>query len=112
MLVDNISPFNIFPTVDEATSPTPSIGGPSHPPPANNATGMLHVPTADRRDRPAVIDEPEPRKRLEGVIAPEPDPQQASDQVHEPGTQRIVEGVLVELDALEGSPAHTPATVS
>lgn len=82
--------------------------------------GMWYLPTADCRERPAAIDEPKPRKRLEGVIAPEPDPQQMSDQdlihrIHNKcltGSPRIVEGVLVELDGVEGSHGHTLATVS
>ncbi len=39
----------------------------------------------------------------------EPEPQECSDQVREPATPSIPEGVLVEIEGLEGSPAHTPA---
>lgn len=49
---------------------------------------------------PAAMDEPEPGKRFEGAIAPEPE----SDQVHEPATPRIAEGVLVKLKYSEESP--------
>ncbi len=40
---------------------------------------------------------------------PEPEPQECSDQVREPATSSVPEGVLVEIEGLEGSPAHTPA---
>lgn len=36
----------------------------------------------------------------------------ASDQVCELATPQIAEGVLVELDCLEDSPAHIPTTES
>lgn len=41
---------------------------------------VLQVPTADKVDRPAVSDKPEPEK-TEAVITPEPETLKASDQV-------------------------------
>lgn len=73
VLVNNNLPFT--------TIPTPSLPMISHSPLEDDVMGMLPVPTADHGVRPAVIEAPEPRKRLEGVIAPEPDPQQTSAQV-------------------------------
>ncbi|XP_067310697.1 uncharacterized protein [Pseudorasbora parva] len=104
VLVPNNSPFTIGPAEeDSGTSTTP-------PPPT---TGMKEVPepTADRGDPPAAINEPEPRQRFRGVIALEPRLQRGSDQVREPATSSVMEGVLVELEGWDRSPTHQPAAV-
>ncbi|XDV15065.1 hypothetical protein PO909_015208, partial [Leuciscus waleckii] len=89
VLVNN-SPFTIDPAEDDiTTSPTPSLPETSHPPPASDATEKLHVPTADRGDQPAAIDEPVPRIRRESVIVTEPGPQTESVQVREPATSCV-----------------------
>ncbi|ROL46250.1 hypothetical protein DPX16_6284 [Anabarilius grahami] len=41
---------------------------------------VLQVPTADKVDRPAVSDKPEPEKRTEAVIAPDLETLKVSDQ--------------------------------
>lgn len=72
----------------------------------------LLEPTADKGDWPALINEPEPLEKTGEDIAPEPEPLTESDQVRKPATQRIAEGVLVELEGWEDSPANTLAAVS
>ncbi|KTF76316.1 hypothetical protein cypCar_00043570, partial [Cyprinus carpio] len=61
----------------------------------------LHEPTADGEPEPA---------GTELIVAMEPEPPALSDQVHEPATLSVPKGVLVEIEGLEGSPAHTPAS--
>ncbi|KAI2649134.1 Cell surface glycoprotein [Labeo rohita] len=39
-------------------------------------------------------------------IAPEPEPQESSDQVCEPATSLVPEDILVEIEGLKGSPTH------
>lgn len=70
----------------------------------------LHEPTTDRGDQPAAVEHPKPERRTDGYIAPETEPRRVSDQVREPATSSIAEGVLVELGGREGSPTH-PVTV-
>jgi len=41
----------------------------------------------------------------------DPEPQKESDQMYELETQRVIEGVLVESESMEGSPTHNPAIV-
>ncbi|CAM4620384.1 unnamed protein product [Leuciscus chuanchicus] len=48
---------------------------------------------------------------MESVIATEPRPQAESDQVCEPLTSCVAEGVLVELEGWEESPTHTTTAV-
>lgn len=91
VLENNNSPFTISPAEDDfTTSPTPSPPETYHPPPANDATWLLLVPTIDRKDRSSAIDEPKLRNRLEGVITPEPASHYLSDQVQEPATPQIM----------------------
>ncbi len=65
-------------------------------------------PTAD--GEPTATREPACKPTTEPNIAPEPEPQEMSEQMREPATSPIPEGVLVEIECLEGSPAHTPTT--
>ncbi|XP_042614710.1 uncharacterized protein LOC122145350 [Cyprinus carpio] len=97
---------------EELTSPSPTPA----PPETNHlyltVTDIeLPVPTADREDWPAVMDEPKPVIRAGYDITPELKPQALSDQVHEPTTSYVAEGVLVKFDGLEDCPAHTPIAV-
>lgn len=78
------------------TSPQPHST--SQPRPANDVTEMLFEPTADCGDRPPARDESVLRIRTECFIALEYRPLTESDQVRDPATPRIVEGVLVELE--------------
>ncbi|ROL51942.1 hypothetical protein DPX16_19461 [Anabarilius grahami] len=111
VLVCNSSPFTIGPAEDDfATSPTP-LPETNQPPPANYATETLFEPTADCGDQPPERDEPVPRIRTECFIASEPRPLTQSDQVREPATPFVVEGVIVELEGWEESPAHDTTAV-
>ncbi len=62
---------------------------------------LLPEPTADV--------EPEP-VATEPTIPTEPEPLSSSDQVREPATLSVPEGVLVVIKGLEGSPVHIPVT--
>jgi len=42
-------------------------------------------------------------RRLKLIIAPEPDPSEESDEVHEPATLSVSMAVLVEYEGMEGS---------
>lgn len=113
VLVNCGSAYTIGPAEDDIVT-SPTLNTPpetSQPPPLSDLTEMLHVPTTVRGDWPATMDEPKLRKRSEEVIALEPLPQPASDQVRKPATPRISERVLVLYVGLVGSPAHNPATV-
>ncbi len=44
----------------------------------------------------------------EEIIAPEPEPQDKSDQVREPATPSIALGVLVEFEGMVLNPVHSP----
>ncbi|XP_016124666.1 uncharacterized protein [Sinocyclocheilus grahami] len=80
------------------------ISSPTHEPetsqPSSRCTEQMPEPTADG--------EPEPTA-TEPIVAPEPEPLELSDQVREPATSPVPKGVLVEIEGLQGSPAHTPA---
>ncbi|XP_058617738.1 uncharacterized protein LOC131531178 [Onychostoma macrolepis] len=92
VLIHNESAFTIDPVEDDiATGPTPPLPETSQPSP--RSTEILPEPTADGEPEPA---------------ATEPLP--STDQVRELATSSVVEGVLVVLEGLEGSPAHTPTT--
>ncbi|ROL54991.1 hypothetical protein DPX16_5020 [Anabarilius grahami] len=107
VLVSNNSPFIIGPAEENfTTSPTP-LPETNQPPPVSDATEMLLEPIADCGDRLPVRDEPVPRIRTEPFIALEPGPLTGSDQVREPATPVVAEGVIVELEGWEESPAHT-----
>ncbi|ROL52823.1 hypothetical protein DPX16_2329 [Anabarilius grahami] len=68
-------------------------------------------PTADRGVQPAGTNEAEPEERTKGVVAPGCEPQGVSDQVREPATSCIVEGVLVEFEVSDECPVHNLTTV-
>ncbi|XP_058625419.1 uncharacterized protein LOC131536483 [Onychostoma macrolepis] len=53
---------------------------------------------------------PEPETSQPSPRYTEPEPQISSDQVREPATSSVLNGVLVVYESLEGSPAHTPTT--
>ncbi|ROL51854.1 hypothetical protein DPX16_19373 [Anabarilius grahami] len=111
VLVNNNSPFTICPAEEDfATSPTP-LPETNQSPPASDTTEMLFEPTVDCGDRPPARDEPIPRIRTESFIALEPGPLTVSDQVREPATPFVAEGVIVELKGWEESPAHTTTAV-
>ncbi|ROI15846.1 hypothetical protein DPX16_21353 [Anabarilius grahami] len=67
-------------------------------------------PNADKLsdEQSPVIEEP--ASPAEPCSAPEPEPNLMSDQVRESATMPVAEGVLVEFEGIDGSPAHTPAT--
>lgn len=93
VLVNCGSAYTIGPAEDDIVT-NPSLNTPpetSHPPPT--ATGMMELPVVTA-DRPTAMDESEPEKRSEGVIAPGPVPFLESDQVREPATSCIAEGGL------------------
>ncbi len=90
--------FSICPTEEVISSPTHE---PETSQPSSRCTELLPEPTADGEPEPAAT---------EPIIATEPEPQASSDQVREPATSSVPEGVLVVIEGLEGSPAHTPAT--
>ncbi|XP_058649111.1 proteoglycan 4-like [Onychostoma macrolepis] len=92
VLMNNESAFTVGPVEDDITTgPTPPLPETSQPSP--RSTEILPEPTADGEPEPAAIE-----------------PLPSSDQVREPATSSVAEGVLVELEGLEGSPAHTPTT--
>lgn len=62
------------------------------------------MPTADREDWPAVMDEPKPVIRTGYDITPELKPQALSDQVHEPTTSSVIVGVIVEFEGMDKAP--------
>ncbi|ROK87099.1 hypothetical protein DPX16_10239 [Anabarilius grahami] len=104
VLVNNNSPFTIGPAEEDfATSPTP-LPETNQPPPSSGATEMLFEPTADCGDRPPARDKPILRIRMKPFIA-------LSDQVRELATPFVAEGVIVELEGWEKSPAHTTTAV-
>ncbi|ROK87094.1 hypothetical protein DPX16_10234 [Anabarilius grahami] len=113
VLVNNMSSFTVCSAEDELTSPAPTPAPPetSLPPPVSEPTEMLHEPTADRGGMPATMDKSGLRTRSDGNIAAEPTPSQGSDQVREPATSIVDEGVLVELEGGEESPTHNSTTV-
>lgn len=73
---------------------------------------MVLEPTADKGDRPAAIDEPDPTERNGEDIAPEPAPLRESDQVRKPKPLCVAEGVIVKFDGLEEGPTHSTASVN
>lgn len=111
VLVNNNSPHTIGPAEDDITSPTPAPPEISHLPPASDPTEMVLEPTADKGDRPAAIDEPDPTERNGEDIAPEPAPLRESDQVRKPKPLCVAEGVIVEFDDLGEGPAAVNAMV-
>lgn len=66
----------------------------------------IREPTANRGLQPTAMDVPKPDMSTESDIAPEPKPHGVSDQVCEPATPCVTEGVLVEFESWEESPAH------
>ncbi len=54
-----------------------------------------------------MINEPSQRT-TEEIIAPEPEPQDKSDQVREPAAPSIVWEALVEIEGMVLKPVHTP----
>ncbi|XP_016110248.1 vegetative cell wall protein gp1-like [Sinocyclocheilus grahami] len=94
------------PTEEDISSPTPE---PETSQPSSHCMEQMPEPTIDREHKPAATREPESIPATEPIVAPEPGPQDRSNQVREPITSPVPKGVLVEIEGLEGSPTHTPA---
>ncbi|XP_016086355.1 sterol O-acyltransferase 1-like [Sinocyclocheilus grahami] len=76
---------------------------PSQPLPPSCTEG-LPEPTADGEPEAARGEATAP------AIAPEPEAVDAADQVCEPATPHVPEGILVEYEGMDRSPAHAPTT--
>ncbi len=90
--------FSVCPDDEDIFSPTPKLETSQ---PSSRCTELLPEPTADVEPEPAAT---------EPTIPTEPEPLSSSDQVREPATLSVPEGVLVVIKGLEGSPVHIPAT--
>ncbi len=90
--------FSICPAVEDISSPTQE---PETSQPSFCCTELLPEPTTDGEPEPATT---------EPIIATEPEPRASSDQVCELAKSSVPEGVLVVIEGLEGSSAHTPMT--
>ncbi len=95
---NNGSTLTVCPSEEDISIPTSE---PETSQPSSRCTELLPEPTADGEPEPDVT---------EPIIPTEPEPQTSSDQVREPATSSVLEGVLVVFEGLEGSAAHTPAT--
>lgn len=90
MVVNNGSPFTSCPAEKDFTSTAP------HPEPSQpNLTSCTEIFGT----------------KTEQIIALEPELHRNSDQVHEPTRLSVPVRLLVETEGMEGSPAHSPATV-
>ncbi|KAA0702925.1 hypothetical protein E1301_Tti013312 [Triplophysa tibetana] len=94
--------FSVCPAED-ISSPTPE---PETSQPSTRYTECLHEPT-DGEPEAAVSREPACTTITEPIIALEPEPEDSSDQVHDPATL-CVAMVLVEMEGLEGTPTLLP----
>ncbi|ROI15684.1 hypothetical protein DPX16_20222 [Anabarilius grahami] len=103
VLINNNSAFTIGPA--EPISTTPPNPAPSQLTPSQ--TELKPDPTTDTE--PAHAAEKAPASPAEPCFTPEPEPIMMSDQVSESATTPVPEGVLVELEGSEGSPAYIPA---
>ncbi|KTF97464.1 hypothetical protein cypCar_00023353 [Cyprinus carpio] len=92
---NNGSQFTVCPPEEDISSPTPEP-----------ETSQLSSRCAEQVLQPTT--EPKPDMITEPIIAPELGLESATDQVCELATPCIV-GVLVEIEGLEGGPAHNPA---
>ncbi len=90
VLENNGSPLTVCPSEEDISSPT-------------------HVPETSQLSSRCTESLPE-ATATEPIIATELEPQASSDQVREQATLSVPEGVLVVIEGLEGSPAHSPAT--
>ncbi|XP_016142516.1 proteoglycan 4-like [Sinocyclocheilus grahami] len=106
MLENNGSQFTVWPAEENICSPTPE---PETSQPSSHCTEQSSEPTADGEPEPAATREPASEPPTEPIMALEPEPQDPSDKVCEPETLPVPEGVLLEIEGLEGSPTHTPA---
>ncbi|ROK35745.1 hypothetical protein DPX16_17488 [Anabarilius grahami] len=82
---------------------------PSYPPPTHY-TELKPEPTTEEEPKLATM--PVPVIKTEPTIAPEPKPKGKSDQVCVPTIMCIAVGLLMELEGMEKSPAHTPVAGS
>ncbi|XDV15169.1 hypothetical protein PO909_015299 [Leuciscus waleckii] len=103
VLVNTNSAFTV--SLAEPTSTPPPNAEPSQPTPRQ--TVLKPDSTADTE--PALAAEKMPASPAEPCSAPEPESNIISDQVHESATTIVAEGVLVEFERIDASPAHTPA---
>ncbi|KAL0185578.1 hypothetical protein M9458_017248, partial [Cirrhinus mrigala] len=83
--------FSICPTMEDISSPIPE---PDTSQLSSCCNEQVPDSTVDGEPKPAMT---------EPIIAPEPELQESSDQVCEPVTSSVPEGVL-------GNPSHTPDT--
>ncbi|ROL45353.1 hypothetical protein DPX16_4694 [Anabarilius grahami] len=105
VLVNNDSPFTICPL--EPTSLTAPDLEPSQPSPCL----MELQPDSTVDMDPETVADNVPASLTELFPAPEPEPNNASDQVHDSATTPVPEGVLLEFEGIDGSPTHISATM-
>ena len=98
VLEKNGSPFTVCPAEEDISSPTPEP-----------ETIQLTSCCTELKPEPTAAAEPEPVMIEESIVVQELGLESATDQVCEPATPCVV-GLLVEIEGVEESPAHTPAT--
>ncbi|ROJ08804.1 hypothetical protein DPX16_3114 [Anabarilius grahami] len=101
------SPLTVGPVNDDASPTHNPVHNQNHP----DGEDLQLEPTAGHVSNSTATFEPAPVGATEPNNAMEPE-QHESEQVCELATTSIVEGVLVDIEAMEVSPAHPPATES